>query len=100
MKLPEAMGKDLSLRPDAAVFLDKPNEHVFSIINGTYVWLDNLLYEEELATRGHGGYRRALLREPHRRGGRLLRDRLSLRGGDVGSYWYTAWQQAGRPELK
>lgn len=100
VKLPEAMGKDLGLNPDAAVFLDKPNEHVFSIINGTYVWLDNLLYEEELAHRGHGGYGENYFESFRLRGGRLLRDRLSFAAKEVGSYWYSAWQQAGRPELK
>jgi hypothetical protein len=100
VKLPEAMGKDLGLNPDAAVFLDKPNEHVFSIINGTYVWLDNLLYEEELAHRGHGGYGERYFESFIHRGGRLLRDRLSFAAEEVGSYWYSAWQQAGRPELK
>ena len=100
VKLAEAMGKDLGLRPDAAVFLDKPNEHVFSIINGTYVWLDNLLYEEELAHRGHGGYGERYFESFIHRGGRLLRDRLSFAAEEVGSYWYSAWQQAGRPELK
>ena len=32
--------------------------------------------------------------------GPILRDRLSQAAGDVGSYWYTAWTAAGRPELK
>ena len=30
----------------------------------------------------------------------ILRDRLSRAAGDVGSYWYTAWTAAGRPDLK
>jgi hypothetical protein len=34
------------------------------------------------------------------RAGRILRDRLSQAAGDVGSYWYTAWTAAGRPELR
>jgi hypothetical protein len=100
VKLPEAMGKDLGLNPDAAVFLDKPNDHVFSMINGTYVWLDNLLYEEELAHRGYGGYGERYFESFIHRGGRLLRDRLSFAAQESGSYWYSAWQQAGRPELK
>lgn len=100
VKLPEALGKDLGLNPDAAVFLDNPNEHVFGIINGTYVWLDNLLYEEELAHRGHGGYGERYFESFALRAGRLLKDRLSHAADEVGSYWYSAWQQAGRPELK
>lgn len=100
VKLPEAMGKDLGLDPDAAHFLDNPNEHVFSIMNGTYVWLDNLLYEEELAHRGHGGYGERYFESFALRAGRLLKERLSHAAGEAGSYWYSAWSQAGRPELK
>jgi hypothetical protein len=100
VKLPEAMGKDLGLHPDAAIFLDNPNEHVFSIINGTYVWLDNLLYEEELAHRGHGGYGERYFESFVQRAQRIMKDRLSHAADEVGSYWYSAWQQAGRPELK
>jgi hypothetical protein len=100
VKLPEAMGKDLGLNPDAAIFLDNPNEHVFGIINATYVWADNLLYEEELAHRGHGGYGERYFENFVQRAERLLKDRLSHAAEEVGSYWYSAWQQAGRPELK
>jgi hypothetical protein len=100
VKLPEALGKDIGLNPDAAVLLDKPNEHVFSIIAGTYVWLDNLLYEEELAHRGHGGYGERYFESFVLRAGKLLKDRLSHAADEAGSYWYSAWTQAGRPELK
>lgn len=100
VKLPEALGKDLGLNPDAAVLLDNPKEHVFSIINATYVWLDNLLYEEALAHRGHGGYGERYFEGFAQRAGRLLKDRLSHAADEVGSFWYSAWSQAGRPELK
>jgi hypothetical protein len=100
VKLPEAMGKDLGLNPDAAIFLDNPNEHIFGIINATYVWVDNLLYEEELAHRGHGGYGERYFEAFAQRGEKLMKDRLSHAAEEVGSYWYSAWQQAGRPELK
>ena len=100
VKLPEAMGKDLGLNPDAAIFLDNPNEHIFGIINGTYVWLDNVLYEEELAHRGQGGYGERYFESFVQRCEKIMKDRLSHAAEEVGSYWYSAWQQAGRPELK
>jgi hypothetical protein len=100
VKLSEAMGKDLDLKPEAAFLLDKPNEHVFSIIMGTYVWADNLLYEEYIAHRGHSGYGERYFEALSLRAGRLLKDRLSRAAGEAGSYWYTAWSTAGRPDLK
>ena len=64
-----------------------------------YVWLDNLIYEEELAKRGQGGYTELYYEAFERRVGGLLKARLSRAATDVGSYWYTAWTAAGRPEL-
>ena len=68
-KLPQAMGSDLKVSPDAARYLDNPKEYVFSIMLGSYVWLDNILYLEELARRGKAGLRRHLLRGPRAAGG-------------------------------
>ena len=100
VKLPEGQGKDLKLNPDAAHFLDDPREHVFSMINGTYVWLDNLLYQEELAHRGQAGYTELYYQAFAARARDILHERLSRAAGEAGSYWYTAWTKAGRPELK
>jgi hypothetical protein len=99
LKLPESLGKGLDLSPDAAHLLDDPRGYVFAMINATYVWLDNLLYLEELAHRGQSGYTEIYYDTLGHRAGDLLRARLSQAAGDVGSYWYTAWTAAGRPAL-
>ena len=100
VKLPEAMKAKLKLDPDAAHLLDDPRAFIFAMANETYVWLDNLLYEEELAKRGKGGYTEIYFDDLSARVGPLLKQRLSLAAGHAGSYWYTAWTTAGRPELK
>ena len=99
-KLPEAMDKRLKLGPEAARFLDDPKGHVFAMATAAYVWLDNLVYEEDLAHRGQSGYSELYYESLERRAGGLLRDRLDQAATDVGSYWFTAWTAAGRPELK
>jgi hypothetical protein len=99
-KLPQAMGKDLKISPDAANYLDDPKEYVFSMMLGTYVWLDNTLYLEELARRGKSGYGDPYFEDLARRVGPILRQRLARAAEDAGSYWYTAWTVAGRPALK
>lgn len=99
-RFPEALQQRLKVEPDAARFLDEPKEFVFSMTLSTYIWLDNLLYEDDLARRARGGSDEiyydflALHAKP------LLQDRLSRAAEDVGSYWYTAWTVAGRPSLK
>ena len=99
-RLPEAMEKKIALNPDAAIYLDDPKEYVFSMLGATYVWLDNVLYLEELAKRGKGGYTEAYYADLMQRAGPVLRERLSHAAEDVGSYWYTAWTAGGRPEVK
>jgi hypothetical protein len=99
-RLPEAMEKRLKLSPDAAHLLDDPKAYVLSMINMTYVWADNVLYSDELARRGKSGYTEIYYEAAEQRLGPILRERLSQAAGDVGSYWYTAWTAAGRPELK
>jgi hypothetical protein len=99
-KLPQAVGRDLKVSPDAANYLDNPKEYVFSMMLGTYVWLDNTLYLEELARRGKSGYGDPYFEDLAGKVGPILRERLSRAAEDAGSYWYTAWTVAGRPDLK
>jgi hypothetical protein len=99
-RLPEAMQQKLKVDAEAARFLDNPKDYVFSMVNASYVWVDNLLYEEELARRGKAGYTEIYYEAFALRAGPILRARLGQAAADVGSYWYTAWTAAGRPELK
>ena len=92
--------RDLKLSPDAARYLDEPKEYVFSMMLATYVWLDNVLYLDDLAKRGKSGYGEIYFEDFAKRVGPILKDRLSRAAEDIGSYWYTAWSVAGRPELK
>lgn len=99
-RLPEAMEKRLKLDADAARYLDDPNEYVLGMVSATYIWLDNLLYQEELARRGKAGYAEIYYDSFEQRCGDILKDRLGEAAADAGSYWYTAWAVAGKPELK
>jgi hypothetical protein len=99
-KLTEAMDKRLSFGGAAARLIDDPKGYVFAMVNQVYIWLDNLLYLEELAKRGQGGYTELYYETLGDKAGPLLKERLKEATTDVGSYWYTAWTAAGRPELK
>jgi hypothetical protein len=99
-RFPDALGKALKLNPDAAHYLDDPDAYIFSVIADAYVWVDNLLYIEDLAHRGQSGYSELYYETLAQRAAPLINERLSHAAGDVGSYWYTAWTAAGRPELK
>ncbi len=100
VRLPEAMGRRLKLSPDAARYLDQPARYVFDVAREAYVWLDNLLHDEALARRGLPGYDEFYYEAFEARCAPLLAKRLSRAAEDAGSFWYSAWTDAGRPELK
>ena len=100
VKLPEAVERDLKLDSVGSFYLDDPREYVFSMLSQSYVWVDNVLYADELARRGKAGYGTIYYDHFRDRVIAVLRERLSQAARDAGSYWYTAWTDAGRPELK
>ena len=99
-KLPEAMDKKLNFGGQPARLVDDPKGYVFALMPRVYVWADNLLYLEALARRGQSGYTEIYYDTLSEKVGPLLKERLEEATTDVGSYWYTAWTAAGRPELK
>ena len=62
--------------------------------------MDNILYQEDLAQARLARVFGDLLSNLADRASGILRARLSEAAADVGSYWYTAWTAAGRPQLK
>ena len=99
-RLPEAMDRRLKLNAEAARYLDEPREYIFGMIAATYIWLDNLLYQEAIAKRGKSGYTEIYYESFELRCGEILKDRLSEAATDAASYWYSAWIAAGKPDLK
>jgi hypothetical protein len=99
-QLPESMEGRLKVNPEAARLLDDPKEYVFgSVVRGN-VHVDNILYADLLALRGKASYGGAYFEAFELRAGKLLSEVLSNAAADVGSFWYTAWTEAGRPELR
>jgi hypothetical protein len=85
---------------DTAHLIDDPKGYVFSILLSSYIWIDNILYADEIAHRPDPGYGGVYYEGLDDRAGKILRERLSWAARNTASYWYTAWTAAGRPELK
>jgi hypothetical protein len=98
--LAESMQGRLKLNPEAARLLDDPTDYVYGTMIRNHVWVDNILYADSLAHRGKSAYSGAYFEAFELRAGRLLSEILSNAAADVGSFWYTAWTDAGRPELR
>ncbi len=99
-QLADAMEGRLKLNPEAARLLENPRDYVFGTITRNHVWVDNILYADRLAFRGKSAYSGPYFEAFELRTGRLLGEILSNAAADVGSFWYTAWTEAGRPELR
>lgn len=99
-QLPEGMEGRLKLNPEAARLLENPRDYVFGSMVRGHVWVDNILYADSLAHRGKSSYGGPYFEALELRAGRLLGEILSNAAADVGSFWYTAWTEAGRPELR
>jgi hypothetical protein len=100
VRLPEALEGKLSLDPDVAHLIDDPHGFVLSILRASYVWIDNILYEDDLASRmsaGQGDLYYDSLRERLKP---LVKARLRAAAQNVASYWYSAWVAAGKPSLE
>jgi len=99
-QLAESMERKLKLNPEAARLLDNPRDYVFGTMVRSHVWVDNILYADDLAHRGKSAYGGSYFEAFELRAGQLLSEILSNAAADVGSFWYTAWTEAGRPELR
>jgi hypothetical protein len=99
-RLPEDMEGRLKINPEAARLLENPRDYIFGSMVRSHIWVDNILYADSLAYRGKSSYGGSYFEAFELRAGRLLSDLLSNAAADVGSFWYTAWTQAGRPELR
>jgi hypothetical protein len=100
VRLPEALFGQLKLDADVAHLVDDPNGNVFAILRATYVWVDNVLYEDDLAARHAGGYGAAYFEALRDRLRPLVSERLGAASRCVASYWYSAWVAAGKPSLE
>jgi hypothetical protein len=99
VRLPEASA-GLKIDADGAHLIDDPPGYVFAMLRATYVWADNIVYEEELARRGGTAGSIQYFEAFQDRCGEILHQRLSWAARDVSSYWYTAWLAAGKPALE
>jgi hypothetical protein len=100
VRLPELLVGGLKLDADAGHLIDDPHAYVFSMLNATYVWADNVLYEDDFANRSRAGYTTLYYELFAERVHEIVRRRLGWAARNVSSYWYSAWAAAGRPELE
>lgn len=98
-RLLEIYGHELDVEAAAAIYLDSPERYLISVLVRSFVWMDNLLLIDYFSSQGTASYDRFYYEGLWLRAEDIVNERLSDSSKDIASYWYTAWTQAGRPEL-
>jgi hypothetical protein len=87
------------LKPNEAAFIRDPTDHAFEISLDAHSWLENILLADRRSHEGLSGYTSEYYDRFYAQAGAVLIRQLSDASTDLGSYWMTAWINAGRPQL-
>ena len=85
--------------PNEASFISDPTDHAFESCLNAHSWLDQILLADRRARRGLPDYTDEYYDRLYNQAGAVLLRGISDAATDVGSYWLTAWVNAGRPQL-
>jgi hypothetical protein len=87
------------VKPNEAAFIRDPTDRGFEMALSAHSWLENVLLADRVAHNGLSGYGDEYYDRFYAQAGAVLIRQLSDASTDVGSYWMTAWINAGRPQL-
>jgi hypothetical protein len=87
------------MRPNDAAFISDPTDHAFDACLSAHRWLESVLLADRNALRGENSYTDEYYDRFYNEAGAILIRQLSDAATDVGSFWLTAWTNAGRPAL-
>lgn len=87
------------VKANDAVFIHDPTDHAFEMTLSAHSWLENILLSDMRAHAGLTGYTDDYYDRFYAQAGAVLVRQVSDASTDLGSYWLTAWINAGRPQL-
>jgi len=87
------------MRPNDAMFIADPTDRAFDACLSSHSWLETVLYADRQARRGLNSYTDEYYDHFYNQAGAVLIRQLSDAATDVGSFWFTAWKNAGQPQL-
>jgi hypothetical protein len=85
--------------PGAAVYIHDPTDHAFEICLTAHAWLQHILLADRRSREGLTGYTDEYYDRFYNQAGAIVVRQTSDAAMDIGSYWLTAWINAGRPGL-
>lgn len=87
------------MRPTDALFIEDPTDHAFEACLSAHSSLESILLADRDAHRGKSTYNDEYYDHFYSQTAATLIRQLSGAATDVGSYWLTAWKNAGSPSL-
>jgi hypothetical protein len=87
------------LAPQDATKIDDPTEFAFQITLEAHTWVDHIVLEDRRSIEGLPGFNDDYFDRFYAQVGSTAMQQISAAAHDAGSYWYTAWLNAGRPAL-
>ena len=87
------------VKSNEATFIRDPTEHAFHSAMSAHTWLENVLWSDYRAHQGLTSYGDSYYDRFYAQAGAVLVRQFSDAATDVGSFWMTAWINAGRPQL-
>jgi hypothetical protein len=87
------------MRPNDAAFIADPTDHAFESCLNAHSWLETILLADRNARLTVKSYDDEYFDRFYNLTAATLIRQLSDAATDVGSYWLTAWINAGRPQL-
>jgi hypothetical protein len=86
-------------QPSEATYVSDSTDHAFDMCLTSHSWLEQVLLADSRARHGLPDYTDEYYDRFYSQAGSILVHQLSDAATDVGSYWLTAWVNAGKPAL-
>jgi len=99
IRLPDRYSKLFIMRSETADKIDDPTEYAFQDCLEANIWVDLIVWSDLRAREGLPDYTDDYFDRFYGHVGATLVRELNTAGRDAGSYWYTAWLNAGQPQL-
>ncbi len=87
------------MRPNDAIFINDPTDRAFEACLSSHSWLENILLADRHARHGENSFNDEYYDRFYNQAAAILIRQLSDAATDVGSFWFTAWKNAGSPQL-
>src|SRR5271157_1575952 len=99
IRLLDRYSKFFILHPEDAAKIDDPTEYAFQTCLEAYTWLDSIILADLRAREGLPDYTDEYFDRFYSQVGSTVMRSINEAAHDAGSYWYTAWLNAGKPTL-